>query len=327
MPATATPSRLIRLTDGVHAYVQHDGSWWLNNAAIVHNGGETLLFDTCATAARTDLLLRAVESLGAQPPTLVACSHPHSDHTHGLSRVSTASAIIAHRNTRAEVAGRGIVRNPAGFTALDPGPLEPRAPNLLVNGRLTACVGATSIELITVAYAAHSNADMVGWLPDAGILLSGDLAFNGVTPLLMSGSVSGAIRALEDTLLPLGAEVVVPGHGPVAGASALRATLRYCRFVEQVAEDAWRLGRSPLTAAQSADLGEFADWLDSERLVANVHRALAEREGIAPGARIDFARAMADMAQLAGVESLRTLAGEPCEVSPVVEELDRQHLC
>ena len=65
---------------------------------------------------------------------------------------------------------------------------------------------------------------------------------------------------------------------------------------------------APLAAARETDLGPYAELLDSERLVGNLHRAYAELEGAAPGAVIDLAAAFVDMVAYNGGRPLRCLA-------------------
>jgi len=62
-----------------------------------------------------------------------------------------------------------------------------------------------------------------------------------------------------------------------------------------VASRAHDAGVPPLEAARATDLGPFAGWADSERLVGNLHRACAELGGTPPGAPIDIGAALADM--------------------------------
>ncbi len=94
------------------------------------------------------------------------------------------------------------------------------------------------------------------------------------------GSVAGAIEVLERIVRPLGAWAIVPGHGPVfKDAGPLDATLDYLKFVQDLASRALEAGLSPLEAARDADLGYFASWPDSERIVGNLHRACAELSG------------------------------------------------
>ena len=110
-------------------------------------------------------------------------------------------------------------------------------------------------------------------------------------------------------MAPLGARTIVPGHGPVFGDSApLDATLDYLRFVIDVAARARDAGLSPLEAARDTDLGPFASWGDSERLVGNLHRACAELGGAPQGAPIDIVAALADMVAYNGGAPLTCLA-------------------
>ena len=69
MDADASPAAaaLHEIADGVFAWMQPDGTWWINNAGAVtaiggdgtHDGG-TVVVDTCATHERTRRFLDAV---------------------------------------------------------------------------------------------------------------------------------------------------------------------------------------------------------------------------------------------------------------------------
>ena len=114
---------------------------------------------------------------------------------------------------------------------------------------------------------------------------------------------------LEQVIVPLGAQTIVPGHGPVfSGQEPVEATLDYCRFVLDVAARARQAGLSPLQAAQETDLGRFADWPDAERIVGNLHRACAELAGAPRGGPIDVPAALADMVAYNGGAPLSCLA-------------------
>jgi cyclase len=156
---------------------------------------------------------------------------------------------------------------------------------------------------------AHTTNDSVVWIPGRSVLFCGDLIFNGGTPFLLMGSVTGAIRVLEDVIAPLGAETVVPGHGPVfSGRGPLDDTLDYLRFVAGVAARAVAAGVAPLDAARDTDLGRFAAWPDRERIAGNLHRAMAELTGTPPGAPVDLLAALSDMVAYNGGARLTCLA-------------------
>src|SRR5207237_6218439 len=122
----------------------------------------------------------------------------------------------------------------------------------------------------------------------------GDLLFNRGTPFLLMGSLSGALRAVE-ALRSYEARTIVPGHGAVGGPELIDHTLGYLRFLDAAARSAHAAGLSPLDAAQQLDLGQYADLLDPERIVGNLHRAYTELDGGQPGARIDVLAALRDM--------------------------------
>jgi cyclase len=42
------------VAEGIYAYVQPDGSWWINNTGFVVGSSGVLCIDTCATEARAD---------------------------------------------------------------------------------------------------------------------------------------------------------------------------------------------------------------------------------------------------------------------------------
>jgi cyclase len=80
--------------------------------------------------------------------------------------------------------------------------------------------------------------------------------------------------------------------------------LAYLRFVQDLARRAKAAGLSPLDAARQADLGEFKDLLDAERIVGNLHRAYLELDGAERGAPVDLARALGEMVAYHGGQPL-----------------------
>ena len=90
------PPEVVNIDDGVFAYIQPDGSWWINNCGILANGGDTVIVDTCSTERRTNLFLETVERLDSGPIRAVVNTHHHGDHTHG-NWLTKPAAIIGHR--------------------------------------------------------------------------------------------------------------------------------------------------------------------------------------------------------------------------------------
>ncbi len=294
---TVAEPYLVQPAAGVYAYVQPDGGWCLNNAGFVTDGGRTLLVDTAATERRAHALRDAVTAAGAPLPRTVVNTHHHGDHTYGNGVFTPGALVLGHDNARTEQLAAGHQLEMI-WPATDFGAVEITAPDLTYSDRVTLHVGGTEVRVIHPGVA-HTTGDSVVWLPDRGIVFTGDLVFAEGTPFLAMGSLAGSLRAVE-LLRSLDAETVVPGHGPLTDPSAYEATERYLRYVAQLAAEGRAKGLTPLETARGADLGEFAAWRESERLVANLHRAYAELAGEPEGVPLDVPAVLRDMTVLNG---------------------------
>jgi cyclase len=274
--------QLREVADGVLAWVQADGSWWLNNAGAVTGPDGAILIDTCATKPRTRALLGAVaEATGDAPIRLALNTHLHGDHTYGNCLLPESTVLVSHPATRAGIIADPVIDGCPPFWQPVPdwGGATRRPASVTVADRLTLHTGEREVSVRHPGYAAHTPGDLVAWLPEPRVLFTGDLVFHQVTPLVFMGSVEGALRCLE-WLAAFEPAIVVPGHGPVFEADALAGVLaaheRYYRLVLDTAKAGIAAGRTPLEAARDCELGEFTDLPDAERIVLNLHRAYTE---------------------------------------------------
>lgn len=287
---------LEELRPGVYAWVQPDGSWWVNNAGAITGGNGVLVVDTCATAARTRRFLDAVDTAtGGIPVRLAVNTHQHGDHAYGNSLLPTTTVLLGHPHMREGLRVDPVIDGcpPLWDPVPDWGPVTRRLPEVTVAAALTVHLGDRRVDILHPGGPAHTTGDLVAWLPDERVLYTGDLVFNGLAPLVFMGSVPGALAAV-DWLASFHAEILVPGHGPVVLGTGIDRVLdehrRYYRFVLETAEQGMALGLSPLEAARQADLGEFAEWADAERIVLNLHRQYADHDG----RELDLPAAFAD---------------------------------
>ncbi len=300
------PPQVVEVADGLFAYVQPDGSWWINNTGFLVGSTGVVAIDTCSTERRTRGLLNAVAAVSDRPIRTLVNTHHHGDHTNGNCLLPEAT-VIGHRRCREGVLATRIGGLEAVFGEVEWGELEPSPPFVTFDERLDVHVDDLRVELHHVGTPAHTTGDVVAWVPERSVLYAGDLVFNGGTPFVLMGSVAGALVAL-DRVRALGAQTIVPGHGAVCGPDSIDAVAGYLRLVQDLAADAHAAGASPLEAARQADLGPYADLLDAERIVGNLHRAYAELDGGAPGEPIDVVAAFADMVAYNGGRPLRCLA-------------------
>ncbi|MEU9705561.1 MBL fold metallo-hydrolase [Streptomyces sp. NPDC047981] len=273
---------LTHVTDDVYAWLQPDGSWWLNNAGAINTTDGVVLVDTCASESRTRALLDAVKK-ATQGGEIAAAvnTHAHGDHTYGNSVLPANTVIIGHEDTRTSLLEDSLLDAcpPLWHPMPDWGNVTRRPPLVTTRDGLTLHHGGRRIEIRHPGATAHTTGDLVVWLPESQVLFTGDLLFHGVTPLVLSGSVEGALRSL-DWIAGFDPAHVVPGHGGLLDASTLPEVLethrRYYQLVLDSARAGLRDGLTPLAAAHRIPLDEFAGLPDAERIVLNLHRAYAD---------------------------------------------------
>ncbi|GAA4915096.1 MBL fold metallo-hydrolase [Streptomyces coeruleoprunus] len=286
---------LQEIADGVHAYVQPDGGWCLNNAGLLTSDGEAALVDTAATESRARALREAALRVGP-PPRVIVNTHSHGDHTFG-NCVFPEAVVVGHAGTRTEMEQVGL-----HLTTLWPevcwGHIEVAPPTLTYETEVMLHVGTVRAEVRNMG-TAHTVNDSVVWLPGERVLFTGDLVMSGVTPFFPMGSLSGSLTAIR-SLRDLAPRTVVTGHGPVAGPEVLDEAEAYLLWVDDVARAGHADGLTPLELATKTDVTPWRHLLDPERLVPNLHRAYAELDGAAPGSPIDMTALFHEMVTYRG---------------------------
>jgi 2-keto-4-pentenoate hydratase/2-oxohepta-3-ene-1,7-dioic acid hydratase in catechol pathway/glyoxylase-like metal-dependent hydrolase (beta-lactamase superfamily II) len=283
---------LHEVADRAWAWMLPDGGYGWSNAGLVAGDGASLLVDTLFDLALTREMLAAMRPItDSAPITDALITHSNGDHTHGNQLLDRSVRIIAAKGTAEEIA-HGMAPEMLVMTqTADLGPVATRYvrdrfgpfdfsgitlrnPDQTFDDELTIDVGGREVRLLNLG-PAHTAADSVVHVPDAGVLFAGDLLFIGCTPIVWAGPIANWIAAC-DAMIALDAPTVVPGHGPVTDPDGIRAVRGYLVHIADQAEVAYRKGLSFVEAADSIDLGEYASWLDAERIVVNVYQRYRE---------------------------------------------------
>ncbi|CAM3396069.1 MBL fold metallo-hydrolase [Nocardioides dubius] len=195
--------------------------WFDLNLSVVAGTASVVVIDTGASEHNGEALRDAVARLTPLPIRAVVNTHEHFDHTLGnaaFGEVPIVAHEVAAANTVA-AAQRWIAESPH-----EPRIEEVRASRVLAASETFASVtvldvGERQIELIHPGRG-HTGGDIVALVPDASVLIAGDLIEESAPPAYGADSYPLEWPASLDvvtSLLPAGA-VVVPGHGAVVDA-------------------------------------------------------------------------------------------------------------
>jgi len=191
---------------------------------LVVDGEESRLVVDGWSPARVEPLLAALERLPGPPLRFVVNTHFHEDHR-GLNTPLAArgATLISHANTRASMS-RGVFVQELG-QSMHAAPAE-ALPTLVTSGDLTLHLGGRDVRLLHLP-AAHTDGDLAVYIPDADVLLTGDVFELGAWPFLdvwHGGSLDGMLAACDRLAALCGERTqVIPGHGPVSDLQTLRA--------------------------------------------------------------------------------------------------------
>jgi glyoxylase-like metal-dependent hydrolase (beta-lactamase superfamily II) len=311
---------LHELGDQCFAYLQPDGGWGWSNAGLVVGDGQSLLVDTLFDLNLTRAMLDAMAShTAAAPVASLVNTHANGDHCYGNSEVRARwsdVAIVASAACSKEM----LHTPPSMLHALNQAPgevgdlfrsffgdfdfdgIELELPTTTFNSRHTLDVGGRCVDLIEVG-PAHTEGDVLVYVPDAKTIYTGDILFIGGTPIVWAGPLNKWIDAC-DLMLEMDVDTVVPGHGPLTDKSGVREVRDYLEFVNTEAAgrqaagiDAWDAARD-IGAALAVDK-RFDSWGEFGRIAVNVdtvYRAL-DPQHTTPGVVEQFRR----MAELESV--------------------------
>ncbi len=289
---------LHEVADRVWAWMLPDGGYGWSNTGLVAGDDASLLVDTLFDLPLTREMLDAMAPITERAPiTDALITHSNGDHTHGNQLLDRSVRVIAAKGTAEEIAhgmapemlvmAQTADLGPVATTYLrerfgpfDFGGITLRNADQTFDDELTIEVGGREVRLLNLG-PAHTAADSVVHVPDAGVLFAGDLLFIGCTPIVWAGPVANWVAAC-DTMIALDAPTVVPGHGPVTDPDGIRAVRGYLVHIAEQADAAHRKGLSFVEAADGIDLGEYASWLDAERVVVNVYQRYRELDPATP---------------------------------------------
>lgn len=303
----------VQIASDVYACLQPDTGLGASNSGLVARGGG-LVIDTFWDLPRTRRLLALYAEVAPDPVARLVNTHHNGDHCWGNQLLAaTGTEVIGHRlcaeyfNREASPelflalleaddlppALEGFAR---ALSAFDFRGIELTPPTTLIDDDTVLDLDGLEARLLYVG-PAHTPGDTVVYLPETGIVFTGDVLFHQCTPIGWEGSFAGWITALE-RLEALEPAVVVPGHGPLAAVEGLRGLREYLVYVRRECRAHYDAGRSSLDAAERIELGPYAGWTEPERLAFQVDRAYREFDGVAWDTPVDTGKVFAEVAAL-----------------------------
>lgn len=288
---------------GASAYLQPDGHYGLNNAAVFWTSDGAVLVDTAFDVPRARRIADAVTQSGRDRPDIAALilTHDHGDHSFGACVIPTGRVIMSRAAGAAlrEAASTVSVR----FSSLqgdsremmetlladkfDFSEVRYRAPTETFEGEASFDFGSTRLKLIEFQQV-HTVSDSIVIDEQQGVAAMGDLMFaDSHIPMFLPSSRKWA--AAMDRVLRLNVEHFIPGHGRLCDREDVREHRDYLLWIYDEAERRFRRGMPADAAADDlvVHLGPYAHFQRADTLVNTLDTIYREISPDHPKASMD----------------------------------------
>lgn len=230
-PASVLYSPPVEVAPGVYSAIgatqppTYENAGHNNNLSFIVTSDGVAVVNGGASWKLAEALHEEIRKITDQPVRLIINENGQGHSMLGNSYWASLDVpILAHEEAAAEFADHG----PQGLAALKGYARENAEGTTIVDptetftDRKSLRMGDTTIEVLHLG-PAHSPGDTQVWLPDMKVLIAGDIAFSERMPPIFDGTCTPCwIETFETRLAPLGAEVIVPGHGSATDLATVR---------------------------------------------------------------------------------------------------------
>lgn len=208
------------------------------NIGVILGDDAALVVDTGMGPANGARVLEAARKVAGERKLILTLTHFHPEHGFGAQAFKGVARITYNRAQSNELASKGgsYIGMFNGFGPDVAAALEGTElvqPDDTYDGELTTIeLGGRSVELRTWGLA-HTAGDQIVYVPDVGVLFTGDLAEERIFPIFPwfppeDATIDGARWvAILTELCALRPKIVVPGHGGFGGVEILAAVRDY----------------------------------------------------------------------------------------------------
>ena len=197
------------LAPGMHVLQSANDEFVGGNMALLTGDDGVILIDD-GIKIIAPALLDAIAEITGEPVDYLVNTHYHGDHTGTNAEMGALGAtIIAHNNIRTRL---------QSATGDDAMPAE-GLPIITFEDGVSLHLNGIALHAIHMP-AAHTDGDSIIYFPDANVIHTGDVLFNGLFPYVDldgGGTVDGYLAAQEKVIaLANDDTTIISGHGPLA---------------------------------------------------------------------------------------------------------------
>lgn len=264
MTTVSYKSGVIEVAENAYAFIQENCA---TNAGFIVGEEGVLVIDSLMTPSLAARLYSAVRNVTQKPIRYLVNTHFHGDHVFG-NQYFLPAPIVAHANCRTELIEKfdANMQRYMARQALIPELEQIRMtlPDVTFEDKMTIRLEDREIQLSYLGRA-HSNSDILLYLPREKVLFVGDLAVNKTLPAFPDGHITKWMTVL-DRVAEVDADTIIPGHGPVGGRSDFNEAKELLSLLNSEIRKGFDAGMSEEQTAKQVQVGKFTSFLNQDRV-------------------------------------------------------------
>jgi glyoxylase-like metal-dependent hydrolase (beta-lactamase superfamily II) len=264
---------LFKLSESAYGAIAKENSGMGGNAGFIDIEDYLIIIDTTGNVEAAKDLKRAATEFAQKQPSFIVITHYHMDHLMGTSLFDKTTQIMTSDRTLNNIQTEGKQRLEE-LKRLDLKEMEEslhketnkdkklelendikfiktirsedfslREPNITFTEGCIIYGKGESVHL-RVFNKAHTNGDVIVYIPQEKVLFSGDLLFARTDPWLGSGNPEGWISVNEE-IMTMDFKVCVPGHGQLASKEDFSLENKYIKELVNLVKDKIEKGEDP----------------------------------------------------------------------------------
>lgn len=223
MKATAVADGVYAILTPARDIPNPENRGWNSNSGFVVTKTGVLVVDTGSSEEIGDALKQTIRQVTDKPVKWIVNSHAHGDHWLGNIAFKDSNPAIYATSTVNDLTkseGATWVDNFKRLSEGATGDTPLLLPNKIIDERTELLLDETKIVLFPSGDS-HSPGDLITWLPEQRILISGDVVYSDRMPTTSASKLSQWITMLDE-LQQLDPVAVIPGHGDVTDVEGMQ---------------------------------------------------------------------------------------------------------
>ena len=285
-PFPLDPPEVVKINERVYALLgplelptRFNRGYMANTTAIIGDKG-VILIDTGFSDEIGEHLKKAVAKITPKPVTYVINTHHHGDHVLGNSAFNSAT-IISSQQCKKLVDETG-----AEWVAVLEEATQRKFPHTKPVLATVTFATETRTErvidgvrlVLWVPKGSHTAGDLMVYLPDERVLVSGDILVHNITPNFQDSFIKDWIESLSQ-VVTLNPKTIIPGHGALMTNADAAAMQRRMAALYAGVEAGYKKGLSDSEIRNTLDLEKWGRLHFFDDLMGgNINRTYLEVE-------------------------------------------------